>query len=57
MTKKILSDWKTTVAGLILFAIAGVAIYQDPSVLKTAEIQGLIAAGSGLILAGDRKSS
>jgi hypothetical protein len=57
MAKRILtSDWKTTIVGIGLLTIIGISAYKDPSILQNVEIQGLITAAVGLLLAGDSRN-
>ncbi len=46
-------NWKTTVFGILMLAISGFTIYNDPSKATDPQTMGGIAGGVGLILAKD----
>ncbi len=46
-------NWKTTVFGILMLAISGFTIYNDPAKATDPQTMGGIAGGIGLILAKD----
>ena len=50
-------NWKTTTAGILAIALAGLQIYTNPASLADPQILGAIVAGIGLITAKDHNVS
>jgi hypothetical protein len=46
-------NWKTTIFGILMLAISGFSIYNDPTKAMDPQIMTTIAGGVGLILAKD----
>lgn len=46
-------NWKTTLAGILTLAFAGLSIWQDPAKASDPATVGGIVAGVGLIVAKD----
>lgn len=48
-----MKNWKTTLMGSLMLALAGFAVYNNPAAISDTGVQGAIAGGVGLILAKD----
>jgi hypothetical protein len=46
-------NWKTTVFGILMLALAGFTIYNDPSKAADPQTMGAVAGAVGLIFAKD----
>lgn len=48
-----MKNWKTTLMGSLMLALAGFKVYTNPASIGELGVQGTIAGGVGLILAKD----
>ena len=48
-------NWKSSLAGIVTLALAGVAAYRNPSVMGEPGYLGMVMAGLGLIVSQDGK--